>query len=207
MNRCLIRNSDVYSIPGGWTLQHPSLAGRLIAERSPDHAVAQLLALLRVNNIAATADELWTWANLEWGRRVIAAGQPERWMGPPIPRQSEPAPPIAKLRTILTPKVTGPPLWGTLHLIPLVFTAELWRSHLALMTVLITPGGYEPGCRQCAAHWASFRKENPPERVADGKAAASWSWSAHNAASRHAGRPEWTWRQAAAQWGWPGEWE
>ena len=81
MSRCLIRNCDTYSIPGGWALRHPALAGRVIAERSPEHAVATLAAMLRINNIAATEDQLWEFANEAWGATVRAAGQAERCMG------------------------------------------------------------------------------------------------------------------------------
>jgi hypothetical protein len=131
-------------------------------------------------------------------------------MGPPIEMRDKAAgvtDPVPYFRRILTPKDTGPVLWGALHLIPLVFTRDLWMAHIETMTRLIEPGGYEPGCRQCATHWKEFRRLNPPDRIMDPGPAAEWSWRAHNGASAHAGKKQWTWREAAAQWGWPGEWE
>lgn len=207
--RCLIRQSDTYGIPGGWTLHHPSVPLE-IAERSPEAAVATLAAMLRVNNIAATIDQLWDHANDEWGRRLWASGLKDRWMGAPLdtsPSAMAPVTAVAHMRRILTPKDTGPSLWGTLHLIPLVWTRAAWLAHLDLMTRLIEPGGFEMGCKLCAGHWKSFRLSSPPESIHDAKAAAHWSWQAHNAASQHAGNASWTWRKAAAKWGWPGEWE
>jgi hypothetical protein len=159
--KCLIARSDVFSIPGGWTLNHPALPGQTITGRSPDDAVASLLAMLRVNAIAATDDEAWAFANADWGRRVIAAGDRDRWLGGDLTAVEAGAPsePV-HFRRILTPKDTGPSLWGTLHLIPLVWTQAAWLTHIDLMTRLIEPGGYEPGCRLCAAHWKAFRDAN-----------------------------------------------
>lgn len=214
--KCLIARSDTFSIPGGWTLKHPALNGQTITGRSPDDAVATLAAMFRVNGIEATDDQLWDFANADWGQRVIAAGDKDRWLGAPFVAAAVAGPvgvvaPAASvhLRRILTPKDTGPALWGTLHLIPLAvpWSKDAWMGHIAVMTKLIEPGGYESGCRLCAGHWKAFREANPPERVNDAKAAADWSLRAHNAASKHAGHPTWTWREAAAKWGWPGEWE
>lgn len=211
--KCLIARSDAYSIPGGWTLNHPALNGQVVTGRSPDDAVATLAGLLRVNQIAASDDQLWDFANNDWGRRVIAAGDKDRWMGGVFPKAhevgSESSAPVAghHFRRVLTPKDTGPVLWGTLHLLPLVFTPAAWRAHLDLMSRLIEPGGFEAGCRLCAGHWKAYRIANPPDAITEAKAAALWSWMAHNAASAHAGNKQWTWREAATQWGWPGEWE
>lgn len=205
---CLIRNADVYSIPGGWSLKHPAL-DRTIEGRSPEDAIASVLGMLRVNNIAATPAQLWEWANEVWGRRVIAGGQMERWMGPPLDMSNPAGLPAEApmLRRILTPKDTGPVLWGTLHLIPLVWDKAGWMGMIGLMTALIEPGGFEPGCKLCASHWQAFRAANPPELVNDARTAAEWSWRAHNGASGHAGNRQWTWREAATKWGWPAEWE
>lgn len=207
--KCLIARSDVFSIPGGWTLKHPALPGQTITCRSPDDAVASLLAMLRVNSIAATDDEAWAFANADWGRRVIAAGDRDRWLGGDLTAveagaSSEPA----HFRRILTPKDTGPSLWGVLHLIPLAvpWSKDAWMGHIALMTKLIEPGGYESGCKLCASHWKSFRDADPPDLVNDAATAADWSWRAHNGASSYAGNKQWTWREAAEKWGWPGEW-
>lgn len=206
--KCLIARSDAYSIPGGWTLQHPLLPGQTITGRSPDDAVATLLAMLRVNAMAATEDEAWAFANADWGRRVIAAGYHDRWLGDEgqlMPSEEAPEETV-RFRRILTPRDTGPSLWGTLHLIPLVWTQAAWLAHIDLMTRLIEPGGYEPGCRLCAAHWKSFRDSNPPDQVTDAAGAADWGWRAHNGANAQAGNKPWAWHQAAEKWGWPGGW-
>jgi len=205
---CLIRNSETYGIPGGWKLKHPAL-DREVAGRSPADCIAELTVFLRINNIAATQDQLWQFANETWGRIVIAGGQADRWMGGDLTVATVSAPLTAgpHLRRILTPKDTGPSLWGTLHLIPLVWTRDRWIAHIDLMTALIEPGGYESGCRLCAGHWKSFQQSHPAGSIPDAKGAAYWSWMAHNSASGHAGNKTWTWREAAAKWGWPGEWE
>jgi len=208
MNKCLIARSDTYGIPGGWRLTHPALGGQTILERSPEHAVAALEAMLRVNNFATTRDDLWAYANGVWGRAVIASGEADRWMGGPLPDDTLAAAEApAFMRRLLNPKDYGGVLWGTLHLLPLVWTKDAWMAHIALMTRIIEPGGYEQGCPICAAHWKSFLSTTPPEFISSASAAADWSLRAHNSASSHAGHPQWTWREAAEKWGWPGEWE
>jgi hypothetical protein len=207
--KCLIRHSDTYSIPGGWTLTHPALGGLITAGRSPEDAVATLMAHLRVNGMAATEDECWAYANASWGAVVLASGQAERWAGPPMEkvRQGN-APPLGPhLRRILSPKDTGPVLWGTLHLLPLIWDKAGWMGFITLMTKLIEPGGYESGCRDCAAHWKAFRTAHPPELVETAAQAADWSLRAHNGASGYANHRQWSWREAATKWGWPAEWE
>jgi hypothetical protein len=202
---CLIKNHATYGIPGGWRLRHPAL-GREIAGRTPDDVVAEVAANLRANDFAADMGELWQWANETWGRVLVASGQADRWTGGALPPADVPA--VAPFtRRVLTPRDTGPVLWGTLHLIPLVFTPERWMAHIELITSLIRPGGYEPGCKECFSHWQSQLASSPPALVVDARAASHWSLAAHNNASKYAGHRQWTWREAAAKWGWPGDWE
>lgn len=209
MDRCLIRNNRVYSIPGGWTLRHPALGGLVSQGNSPEDAVASLAGHLRANNIAASNDELWEYANATWRDVVIKANLGDRWMGP-HPQAVEPAEgvEVKHFRKVLTPRDFGPYLWGTLHLLPLVFTMDAWMAQIDLMTALISPEGkWGQGCVHCAEHWRQFRSQNPASAVTSAKEAALWGWKAHNAASANAGGSAWTWREAAGQWGWPGEWE
>ena len=210
---CLIRGHQTYSLPGGWSLTHPSLPGQRITGKSPEDAILTLQAHLRVNNIAASIPDLWNYANPIWGMAVIKGGEPERWMGGDVPMVpvdtlSPGQPQSPALRRILSPKDTGPSLWGTLHLIPLIWSREAWNAHIATMTRLIEPGPpYDQGCDRCANHWRQFRASNPPESITTPAAAAKWSLDAHNSASSDAANPQWTWRQAAEKWGWPAEWE
>lgn len=98
--------------------------------------------------------------------------------------------------------VVGPPLWRSLHAITFAYPQQATPEHTAAAVALFDALVPLFPCDKCRPHLAAELKRHPVAEVAGGRETfARWLVDLHNRVNARLGKPQWTFEQAATEYG------